>query len=105
MVTGLVLGRRRRGAVPRRPLARLLAAAGYRVETACDGEAALAVLRAHRPACAVLDAMLAGRDGYDLCRAARCDPGARGHAHRADQPSGAGGRQGRRRARSAPTPC
>ncbi|WP_349367337.1 response regulator [Salinarimonas sp.] len=58
----------------RAALARLLAAAGYEVETAQDGEAALAALRAGRPRAAVLDAMLAGRDGYDLCRAARSDP-------------------------------
>jgi DNA-binding response OmpR family regulator len=58
----------------RAALARLLAAAGYQVETAGDGDSALAALRARRPACAVLDAMLMGRDGYDLCRAARCDP-------------------------------
>jgi len=62
MVTGLVLVADDEEPF-RAALARLLAAAGYRVETACDGEAALAVLRAHRPACAVLDAMLAGRDG------------------------------------------
>lgn len=58
----------------RAALARLLAAAGYEVETAQDGEAALAALRMGRPHAAVLDAMLAGRDGYDLCRAARTDP-------------------------------
>ncbi|WP_372426014.1 response regulator transcription factor [Salinarimonas chemoclinalis] len=55
-------------------LARLLAAAGHDVETAGDGEAALAALRRAPPDCAVLDAMLAGRDGWDLCRAVRADP-------------------------------
>ncbi|GGK20123.1 response regulator transcription factor [Salinarimonas ramus] len=58
----------------RAALARLLAAAGWEVETADDGEAALAALRRAPPDCAVLDAMLAGRDGYDLCRAMRADP-------------------------------
>jgi two-component system alkaline phosphatase synthesis response regulator PhoP len=58
----------------RAALARLLAAAGWEVEIAADGEAALAALRAAPPRAAVLDAMLVGRDGYDLCRAARSDP-------------------------------
>ncbi|MGJ3261926.1 MAG: response regulator transcription factor [Salinarimonas sp.] len=58
----------------RAALARLLAAAGHSVETADDGEAALAALRRAPPDCAVLDAMLKGRDGYDLCRAMRADP-------------------------------
>ncbi|MGP9821912.1 response regulator transcription factor [Salinarimonas sp. NSM] len=58
----------------RAALARLLAAAGYEVDTAGDGEAALAALRRAPPDCAVLDAMLIGRDGWDLCRAIRTDP-------------------------------
>lgn len=58
----------------RTALARLLAADGWSVETAADGSEAMRRLAADPPACAVLDAMLPGRDGYDLCRAVRSDP-------------------------------
>jgi two-component system alkaline phosphatase synthesis response regulator PhoP len=45
--------------------------AGYRVLTAADGETALAVVRAERPDLVVLDLMLPGIDGLDVCRRVR----------------------------------
>ena len=41
---------------------------------AADGDAALAALRAHRPAVAVLDVQMPGRSGLEVCRAVRADP-------------------------------
>ncbi|EHH68218.1 response regulator [Gluconobacter morbifer] len=50
---------------------------GYRVETAPDGETALAMLEASRPDVAVLDWMLPGLSGLDVCRRIRSNPGLR----------------------------
>jgi len=44
---------------------------GYRVETAADGETALAVLDKGKPDAVVLDWMLPGLSGLDLCRRIR----------------------------------
>ncbi len=44
---------------------------GYVVECAADGPAALAAARAHPPALAVLDLMLPGLDGVEVCRRLR----------------------------------
>jgi DNA-binding response OmpR family regulator len=41
---------------------------GYKVLTACDGNEALDVARQARPDLIVLDLMLPGRDGLDVCR-------------------------------------
>jgi two-component system alkaline phosphatase synthesis response regulator PhoP len=48
--------------------------AGFYVFTAHDGEEALHIIRNERPALAVLDLMLPGRDGWDLTRIVRADP-------------------------------
>lgn len=44
---------------------------GYRVTTASDGESALAAARESRPDLIVLDLMLPGLDGLDVCRILR----------------------------------
>jgi two-component system, OmpR family, alkaline phosphatase synthesis response regulator PhoP len=49
--------------------------AGYRVLTAADGETALATVRAQRPDLVVLDLMLPGVDGLDVCRRLRRESG------------------------------
>jgi two-component system, OmpR family, alkaline phosphatase synthesis response regulator PhoP len=55
-------------------LARLyLEQAGYRVESAADGQAALAQARRRHPALLVLDLMLPGLDGWDVCRRLRAE--------------------------------
>jgi two-component system, OmpR family, alkaline phosphatase synthesis response regulator PhoP len=48
-----------------------LEAAGFRVSSASDGPTALAVARRERPDLIVLDLMLPGMDGLDVCRALR----------------------------------
>jgi two-component system alkaline phosphatase synthesis response regulator PhoP len=62
-----------------RQIVRLLCAyleqAGYRVLAAHDGESALHVLRRERPDLVVLDLMLPDRDGWDVTRIVRADPG------------------------------
>ncbi|MFT8808274.1 response regulator [Gluconobacter sp.] len=47
---------------------------GYRVETAGDGETALAALEVSRPDAVVLDWMLPGLSGLDVCRRIRANP-------------------------------
>jgi DNA-binding response OmpR family regulator len=52
-------------------VARYLDDAGYRVEVAADGESALESAARERPDAVVLDLMLPGTDGLDVCRALR----------------------------------
>lgn len=52
----------------------LLGQAGYRVEVARDGAAALAALDAFRPDLVLLDVMLPGLDGYEVLRVLRARP-------------------------------
>ena len=47
---------------------------GYRLITADDGDAALRIARAERPALILLDRRLPGRDGLEVCRALRGEP-------------------------------
>jgi class 3 adenylate cyclase len=47
---------------------------GYEVEVAFDGVAALAALRARLPDLLLLDVLMPGLDGYEVCRAVRADP-------------------------------
>jgi DNA-binding response OmpR family regulator len=47
---------------------------GYRVRSAADGPTGLSVARAERPDLIVLDLMLPGMDGLELCRKLRADP-------------------------------
>jgi PAS domain S-box-containing protein len=58
-----------------RKLAELsLVHAGFRVIAADGGEAALALLRTCRPQAILSDVLMAGLDGFSLCRAVREDP-------------------------------
>jgi adenylate cyclase len=54
-------------------LADLLAVKGYAVVTAANGEEALAKLAANRPDLVLLDVMMPGLSGYDVCRRIRAD--------------------------------
>jgi class 3 adenylate cyclase len=55
-------------------LADLLAVKGYAVATAATGEEALAKVAADPPDLVLLDIMMPGLSGYDVCRALRADP-------------------------------
>ena len=50
-----------------------LALEGYEIRKAGDGETALAIIRAEKPALMILDLMLPGIKGLDVCRAVRRD--------------------------------
>jgi len=47
---------------------------GNRVVEAGDGDAALAAIREHRPAVAILDVVMPGLSGLEVCRRVRADP-------------------------------
>jgi adenylate cyclase len=51
----------------------LLVFHGYDVETAATGEEALEAMRAHPPDLVLLDVMLPGMSGHEVCRAIRAD--------------------------------
>jgi adenylate cyclase len=51
-----------------------LATQGYEVLTASDGEAALALARAQQPDLLLLDIMMPGLDGLEVCRRLKGDP-------------------------------
>ena len=55
-------------------LADVLAMRGYRVSTAASGEEALAAIAADAPDLVLLDVMMPGINGYEVCRAIRADP-------------------------------
>jgi adenylate cyclase len=55
-------------------LADLLGIKGYAVATATTGEEALAKLAAEQPDLVLLDVMMPGLSGYDVCRRIRADP-------------------------------
>lgn len=46
---------------------------GHRVLLARDGDEALAMLRAHRPDLVLLDVMMPGKTGFEVCQALRAD--------------------------------
>lgn len=46
---------------------------GYEPATATNGTEALAIIREHRPELVILDALMPGMTGYDVCRALRAD--------------------------------
>ena len=46
---------------------------GHRVTIARDGDAALAAIRAERPDLVLLDVMMPGKSGFDVCQAVRGD--------------------------------
>lgn len=55
-------------------LKRLLGNAGFAVETAADGDEALAAIQASPPDLVILDVMVGGRDGYEICEAVKRSP-------------------------------
>lgn len=57
-----------------RLLADLLRFRGYRVDTAASGEQALARIAAEPPDLVLLDVMMPGLSGYEVCRSLRADP-------------------------------
>ena len=52
----------------------LLGSKGYQVSTAVNGEEALAKVAAEKPDLVLLDVMMSGLSGYDVCRRIRADP-------------------------------
>jgi len=57
-----------------RLLSDVLTARGYRTSAAASGEEALASIAANPPDLVLLDVMMPGMNGYDVCRAIRADP-------------------------------
>ncbi|MEY4747831.1 MAG: hypothetical protein RIQ60_45 [Pseudomonadota bacterium] len=57
-----------------RLLADLLGAKGYRASTAASGEQALAAIQADPPDLLLLDVMMPGMNGYEVCTALRANP-------------------------------
>ena len=58
-------------------LARLLSAQGYTVDCASDGEAALSRIRKEQPDVVLLDVIMPGDDGVEVCRRLKQDPATR----------------------------
>jgi DNA-binding response OmpR family regulator len=52
----------------------LLQRHGYETASAADGEAGLALIQNLRPDVVLLDIMMPGRNGYDVCRILKSDP-------------------------------
>ncbi|MBI3710211.1 MAG: response regulator [Proteobacteria bacterium] len=52
----------------------LMAQAGFDVRIASDGDAALKALSERAPDLVLLDVMLPGRNGYELCQTIRANP-------------------------------
>ena len=46
---------------------------GWRVSVARDGDAALAAIRSERPDLVLLDVMMPGKSGFEVCQAVRAD--------------------------------
>jgi DNA-binding response OmpR family regulator len=53
----------------------LMEKAGYRVRAVKDGESALAAFAEERPDLVLLDVMMPGMNGYEVCARIRADPG------------------------------
>jgi DNA-binding response OmpR family regulator len=51
----------------------LLKREGHRVSVARDGEMALAMIREERPDLVLLDVMMPGKSGFEVCQAVRAD--------------------------------
>lgn len=52
----------------------LMQRAGYQIETAADGEAALQCIAAGPPDLVLLDVNMPKRDGFDVCQTLRANP-------------------------------
>ena len=83
----------------RTALADVLAAEGYRVLTAADGESGLQRALDEKPDLILLDIMMPKLDGFAVCAELRrlVQPRARPHAHRQGPGRGPRGGAGRRR--------
>lgn len=55
-------------------LEKLLGGQGYQVFTAADGEAGLAQVVEARPDLVILDVMMPGRNGFEICKDLKTDP-------------------------------
>jgi len=55
-------------------LKRLLGNAGFVVRTAADGDEAVAAIEADPPDLVILDVMVDGRDGYEICETIKKNP-------------------------------
>ncbi len=55
-------------------LSTALEMAGFRVEAAADGQSALAAFRAQPADCVILDVVMPGMSGFDVCIALRALP-------------------------------
>jgi len=58
----------------RRPLEFILRQEGYAPATAVDGEDCLRQVAQSRPDLIILDVMMPGRDGFDVCKTLKRDP-------------------------------
>jgi len=58
----------------RRPLEYILREEGFSPATAVDGEDCLKKVAADRPDLIILDVMMPGRDGFEVCRVLKNDP-------------------------------
>ncbi len=56
----------------------LMEQAGYEIRTAADGNEALAAVAAFAPDLVLLDVMMPGRSGYEVCERIKGDPATRG---------------------------
>ena len=77
----------------------LMRQCGFETRVARDGEEAIGALAEYRPDLVLLDIMLPGSSGFEICRMIRERPGAQGdpgaHAHRQGRPGRRGARHGR----------
>ncbi len=55
----------------------MLSAKGFAVTVASNGPAALELIRKQKPDLVVLDVMMPGMSGFDVCRAIKADPATR----------------------------
>ncbi|MFQ5614304.1 MAG: response regulator transcription factor [Anaerolineae bacterium] len=52
----------------------MLEGEGYQVSSAPQGDQGLSLIRKHKPDLVLLDLMMPGRDGWDVCQEIRNDP-------------------------------
>ncbi len=55
-------------------LKRLLGTVGFAVRTAADGDEAVSAIEAEPPDLVILDVMVGGRDGYEICETIKQNP-------------------------------
>ncbi len=58
----------------RRPLEWILSQEGFDAQTAADGDECMEMLRADPPDLLILDVMMPGLDGFEICRRMQDDP-------------------------------